>query len=58
MNNTKLEIKKVRDSNIELLRILLMLVIVGHHYIVNSGITPVINESIISMTTRGGGTTV
>ena len=55
MNNTKLEIKKVRDSNIELLRILLMLVIVGHHYIVNSGITPVINESIISMTTRGGG---
>mgnify|MGYP007069843799 CR=1 FL=1 len=56
MNNTKLEIKKVRDSNIELLRILLMLVIVGHHYIVNSGITPVINESIISMTTRGGTT--
>lgn len=29
---------KVRDSNIELLRILMMIVIVAHHYIVNSGI--------------------
>ena len=32
--------KTVRDSNIELLRILMMLVIISHHYIVNSGISP------------------
>ena len=31
--------RKERTSNIELLRILMMLVIVAHHYIVNSGIT-------------------
>lgn len=30
--------KKVRDSNIELLRIIMMLVIIAHHYIVNSGV--------------------
>mgnify|MGYP004517342925 FL=1 len=30
--------KKQRNSNIELLRILMMLVIVAHHYIVNSGV--------------------
>lgn len=29
---------KVRDSNIELLRILMMIVIVAHHYVVNSGV--------------------
>lgn len=37
---------KNRDSNIELLRIILMIVIVLHHYIVNSGITQVITDSI------------
>ena len=31
--------KKVRDSNIELFRIFLMLMIIAHHYVVNSGIT-------------------
>ena len=30
---------KVRDSNIELFRILTMLLIVAHHYVVNSGLT-------------------
>lgn len=45
--------KKSRDSNIELLRILLMLVIVAHHYIVNSGITLSINDFIV--TSSGGG---
>lgn len=30
--------KKVRDSNIELYRIVLMLIIVAHHYVVNSGL--------------------
>lgn len=32
---------KVRDSNIELFRIITMLLIVGHHYVVNSGLTAV-----------------
>lgn len=36
--NNQVSQKKVRDSNIELLRILMMIVIVAHHYIVNSGI--------------------
>lgn len=51
---------KVRESNIELLRIVMMLVIVLHHYIVNSGITDVINASVVSgaPSTRGGGTSV
>lgn len=31
-------IKKQRDSNIELYRIVLMLMIIAHHYVVNSGI--------------------
>lgn len=35
MNNNQL-----RDSNIELLRIVMMLVIIAHHYVVNSGIAP------------------
>lgn len=47
---------KVRESNIELLRIVMMLVIVLHHYIVNSGITDVISASVVSgvSSTRGG----
>lgn len=32
----------LRDSNIELLRIVMMLVIIAHHYVVNSGISPLI----------------
>ena len=39
--------KKTRDSNIELLRIIMMIIIVGHHYIVNSGIIDVINSNIV-----------
>ena len=51
---------KVRESNIELLRIVMMLVIVLHHYIVNSGITDVISASVVSGApgTGGGGTPV
>ena len=49
MNNTV--IKPQRDSNIELLRILMMLVIIAHHYVVNSGIAPLVLFN-------GGGTTV
>lgn len=33
---------KLRNSNLELFRILTMLVIVAHHYVVNSGLVPVI----------------
>ena len=37
---------KIRNSNIELLRILMMLVIIAHHYITdNSGIVNVINQT-------------
>ncbi len=32
-------IRKVRDSNLELLRILSMLIIIAHHYVVNSTVT-------------------
>ena len=32
----------LRDSNIELLRIVMMLAIIAHHYVVNSGISPLI----------------
>ena len=48
-------IKKVRDSNIEVLRILLMLVIVLHHYIVNSPVILAVSDSIACETIRGGG---
>ncbi len=35
---------KVRDSNLELYRILVMLAIVAHHYVVNSGLLPILNN--------------
>lgn len=31
--------KKIRESNIELFRIVLMLLIIAHHYVVNSGLS-------------------
>ena len=34
-----------RNSNLELFRIITMLVIIAHHYVVNSGLTSVIYES-------------
>lgn len=37
--------KKVRNSNLELYRIIVMLLIVAHHYVVNSGLIDVIRES-------------
>ena len=42
-NNTQLP--KVRNSTLELFRILTMLIIVAHHYVVNSGLMPVIWEN-------------
>lgn len=38
MNTTTLPQPKVRNSNLELYRILVMLAIVAHHYVVNSGL--------------------
>ncbi len=38
-------IQKQRDSNLELFRIIVMLSIIAHHYVVNSGIWGVIQES-------------
>ncbi len=36
---------KIRDSSIELFRIITMLIIVAHHYVVNSGLLDTITES-------------
>ena len=36
---------KVRNSNLELYRIIVMLMIVAHHYVVNSGLMPVMSEA-------------
>ncbi len=41
-------IKKVHDSNIELFRVFLMLMIVAHHYVVNSGFTSLFDYSNIT----------
>lgn len=35
-----------RDSNLELYRIIVMLLIVAHHYVVNSGLINVMNKSL------------
>lgn len=37
-----------RSSNLELMRIILMLIIIAHHYVVNSGITACFNFSNIT----------
>lgn len=39
---------KVRDSNLELMRIILMLLIVAHHYVVNSGVTALWTPSTLT----------
>ena len=40
--------KKIRDSNIESFRIFLILIIIAHHYVVNSGITAQFDYTKIS----------
>ena len=37
-------IKEARNSNLELYRIIVMFFIVSHHYLVNSGLLPVIEN--------------
>lgn len=39
-------VKKVRDSNLELYRIIVMLLIVAHHYVVNSGLLDVMLQNV------------
>lgn len=38
-NRLNMDSYKSRNSNIELLRILMMITIIAHHYVINSGIT-------------------
>lgn len=39
MQDETIAVKKQRSSNLELYRIFCMLMIVAHHYVVNSGLT-------------------
>ena len=43
------DIKAVRNSNLELYRIIVMLLIVAHHYVVNSGVTHAMQENPTSI---------
>ena len=40
--------KKVRNSNLELYRIIVMLMIVAHHYVVNSGMMDILQQTPLS----------
>lgn len=42
-------VSQERQSNLELLRIIAMLVIVMHHYVVNSGLLEVINQNPLTI---------
>jgi hypothetical protein len=44
-------IERERDSNFELLRILLMMLIVLHHYCVNSGLPQIMNLNTLTANT-------
>lgn len=44
-------VKKVRNSNLELFRIIVMLLIVAHHYVVNSGLHNVLRDADPSLAT-------
>lgn len=44
-----MQVKKLRDSNLELYRIILMLSIIAHHYVVNSGLLDVLGEEPLSL---------
>lgn len=43
--NPTLTVPKERDSNLELYRIIVMLLIVAHHYVVNSGLMPLLEQA-------------
>lgn len=40
--------RKQRNTNLELFRIIVMLLVISHHYVVNSGLTDLINDSPLS----------
>lgn len=40
--------EKIRSSNFELFRVVLMFIIIAHHYVVNSGITKIINTQSLN----------
>lgn len=46
-------IKKDRNSNLELYRIIVMLLIVAHHYVVNSGLLGILTDAPLTATTVG-----
>ena len=39
---------KERDTNLELFRIILMIAIIAHHYVVNSGVIEIMREESLS----------
>ncbi len=47
MINEKIQ-SKIRNSNLELYRIIVMLLIVAHHYVANSGLGSVLQENPLS----------
>lgn len=47
-NSSPSQPKKVRSSNLELYRIMVMLLIVAHHYVVNSGLKQLMSEDPLS----------
>lgn len=51
IENKDSKINGGRSSNLELYRILVMLLIVAHHYVVNSGLMSVMNGNILSSNT-------
>lgn len=50
--NQYITIKKHRDSNLELYRVIIMLLIVAHHYVANSGLIDILKESPINPTSN------
>ncbi len=47
--NSVVSVSKERDSNLELYRIVVMLLIVAHHYVVCSGLVPVLEQEPLSL---------
>lgn len=45
--NTQLN-TEVRNSNLELYRIIVMIMIIAHHYVVNSGLPDLINNNPVT----------
>lgn len=48
-NTSNIQKKRVRSSNLELYRIVAMFLIVAHHYVYNSKLVDILNESIFNL---------